>query len=360
MTATAPDLRRIERLSAVSARQVREPEVEFDWPTLGAGRILPDELLSIAGLDLDLSPEQRATLSREEVASMLAGGIRFEAVLDAAFSLQLAHARELDDPRHVYMLHEVGEETRHQRAFLRLREQIQPTAENPLDHRALAFVIRRAIAVILRNPALFCVMLLAGEEIPDLLQKLASEHPETDPLLRAVNKYHRAEEARHLAFARLTLAEQWAQAGHSSARACVTLRPGSSRCSSRAWCTRACTERWDYPVSKRGRRRTARPSDSPSATALRARSSTLSATRGSCAGAASRGAGARCAVPTVTAGPSRRQSARSTINGAWSEGPEPFRALRSTTAKRTRSATGSVASARSMRMPRCWWKSPAR
>src|SRR6266550_822475 len=101
---------RITRLSDVSARQVREPEDEFDWNALSKGRLLGDDLLSVAGLDLDLTEEQKAKLSREEVASMLATGIRFEAVLDASFSLQLAFARELDDPRHVYMLHEIGEE----------------------------------------------------------------------------------------------------------------------------------------------------------------------------------------------------------------------------------------------------------
>jgi hypothetical protein len=111
------------------------------------------------------------------------------------------------------MLHEVGEETRHQRAFLRLREQLGATAENPFDHGVVPVVSRHMIRLVLRNHALFNVMLLAGEEIPDLLQKLASEHPDTDPLLRAVNRYHRAEEARHLAFARMTLPEQWAQAG---------------------------------------------------------------------------------------------------------------------------------------------------
>ena len=204
---------RITRLSDVSARQVREPEVEFDWNTLGRGQILPDELMSVAGLDVDLTPEQRATLSREEVASMLAMGIRFEAVLDAAFSLQLAYAEKLDDARHVYMLHEVGEETRHQRAFLRLREQLQPTARNPFDHGIPSLVWHHLIKVLLHSPAFFDVMLLAGEEIPDLFQKLASEHPDTDPLLRAINKYHRAEEARHLAFARMVLPEHWARAG---------------------------------------------------------------------------------------------------------------------------------------------------
>jgi hypothetical protein len=62
-------------------------------------------------------------------------------------------------------------------------------------------------------PAMFCLLVLSGEEVPDLLQKLASEHPDTDPMIKAVSKYHRQEEARHLAFARLLFPEQWAAAG---------------------------------------------------------------------------------------------------------------------------------------------------
>src|SRR6185312_1136789 len=51
---------------------------------------------------------------------------------------------------------------------------------------------------------------------------------------------------------------------------------------------------------------------------------------------------------------------RSMITGAWSLGPVPLRALRSIHAALTRSATGSVASIRSIRMPRSWWNMPAR
>ena len=57
---------------------------------------------------------------------------------------------------------------------------------------------------------MFCVMVLTGEEAPDLLQRRSSEHPDTDPFVREVNRYHRAEEARHLSFARALLPELWA------------------------------------------------------------------------------------------------------------------------------------------------------
>src|SRR5437660_569251 len=63
--------RRIERLSTVSLKKVIEPDVDVPGE-IGPGRVLPDELLSVAGLDLDLTPEQRAVLSRAEEARHLA------------------------------------------------------------------------------------------------------------------------------------------------------------------------------------------------------------------------------------------------------------------------------------------------
>jgi hypothetical protein len=211
-TAIPPAEARIDRLSTASVRKVLEPDELFEWSSLGSGQVIGDELLSVSGLDLDLTPEQKARLSREEVAARLRMGIRFEAVLNAGFALQVA---EMDprDPRVTYMLHEIGEETRHQRAFIRLVEELAPTAKNPFERGLPRFVIRTGIRKFVKMPALLMVLVLAGEEIPDLLQKLASEHPDTDPLLASVNRYHRQEEARHLSFARTTMPELWERAG---------------------------------------------------------------------------------------------------------------------------------------------------
>jgi hypothetical protein len=212
-TTTTPPEARIDRLSTASVRKVLEPEELFDWSSLGTGQVIGDELLTTRGLDVDLDADTRARLSREEVAAMLEMGIRFEAVLNSGFALQIAEQRDIRDPRVTYMLHEIAEETRHQRAFIRLVEELGPRAKNPLaggiPDRILTFNIRRFI----KMPAFLMVLVLAGEEIPDLLQKLASEHPDTDPLLAEVNRYHRQEESRHLSFARATLPELYARAG---------------------------------------------------------------------------------------------------------------------------------------------------
>lgn len=213
LTAPAPLDTRIDRLSNVSTKRVLEPEEMFDWSSLGTGQIVPDELLSVHGLDIDLAPEARARLSREEVGSMLATGIRFEAALMAGFSLQIAGADDLADPRITYMLHEMGEETRHSRAFVRLLTALAPSGEDPFRAGLIGVVTERMMRLTITAPALLCVFVLAGEEIPDLFQKRAAEHPDTDPLLAAVNRYHRQEEARHLAYARTVLPELWAEAG---------------------------------------------------------------------------------------------------------------------------------------------------
>ena len=202
---------RIERLNQAAARRVIEPDEDLPG-SLGPGRVLPDELLSIHGLDLDLTEEQRITLGREELAASLRSGILFEAILEAGFAMQIAKSDDVTDPRITFLLHEIGEETRHQRMFQRLVQQLQPTAVRrqigPVD-RVLEAVGPHLIIAL---PALFHTLVLAGEEIPDLIQKRSVEHPDTDPFLAEVNRYHRAEEARHLSYAKAVLPEVWEHA----------------------------------------------------------------------------------------------------------------------------------------------------
>lgn len=210
VSAAAPD-ERIERLSTASLRRVIEPDVDVTG-SVGPGMILPRELLSVADLDLDLTDEQWVTLAREELASILDGGIRFESMLMAGLGLIVARRQDLVDPRIKYILHEVGEETRHSRLFLRVVEQLEPKAVNPFTRGIFPKIDRVLTGLVLNWTALFCVLVLTGEETPDLIQKRSSEHPDTDPFLRELNEYHRMEEARHLSFARMILPEMWGDA----------------------------------------------------------------------------------------------------------------------------------------------------
>jgi P-aminobenzoate N-oxygenase AurF len=65
------------------------------------------------------------------------------------------------------------------------------------------------LPLLFRRPATLDAFVLAGEEIPDLFQRLAAEHPDTDDYVRAISRYHRLEEARHLAYARTTVGEHY-------------------------------------------------------------------------------------------------------------------------------------------------------
>jgi hypothetical protein len=207
-----PVATKVHRLSTASANRVIEPDADIPGH-VGPGQILPDDLLSVAGLDLDLTAEQKATLSREEVGSITMSGVVFEAVLEAGFALQIARSRDLTDPRITFLLHEIGEETRHQRMFIRMLEDLRPTARHPLDRWLPLKIERFLVSRFIQRPALLYTLVLGGEEIPDLIQKRAAEHPDTDPFIKQVNRYHRQEEARHLSFARAVLPEVWSEAG---------------------------------------------------------------------------------------------------------------------------------------------------
>ena len=204
---------RVQRLNNASLARIIDPDKDMPG-RLGDGQLLPDELLlPTAGLDDGvLDADQMVTLSRQALASITTAGMQFEAILIAGFGLQIAGSPDYTDPRVTYLLHEMGEETRHSRLFARLLDQLGPPAPNPLDNRVFDLVSGQVINQIIHNPALLYTMVLAGEEIPDLLQKRAADHPGTDPFVREVNRYHRQEEARHLAFARMMLPEVWEQA----------------------------------------------------------------------------------------------------------------------------------------------------
>ena len=206
---------RIERLSTASLQRILEPDTDVPG-AVGDGQVLPDELLTLANVPelFDrLTDEQKRTLAREEFASIVDTGVRFESVLMAGFSLDILNRPDLTDPRVTYLLHEMGEETRHSRLFVRLLTQVRPRAGNPIDSPLGRIAQHVVLPLLTALPALFCLLVLSGEEVPDLLQKLAGEHPDTDPMIRAVSKYHRQEEARHLAFGRMLFPEQWAAAG---------------------------------------------------------------------------------------------------------------------------------------------------
>ena len=161
--APRPVDQRIERLSTASLKRIVEPDTEVPGD-VGDGQVLPDELLTLANLPElfdTLTDEQKRTLAREEFASIVDTGVRFESVLMAGFSIDILSRPDLTDPRVTYLLHEMGEETRHSRLFVRLLEQVKPDGQEPprqpgRPHRACkrvhAVPHRHAVAVLPARP----------------------------------------------------------------------------------------------------------------------------------------------------------------------------------------------------------------
>ena len=65
---------RIRRLNDASIARFTDIDDLLDG-RLGDGQLIADELLSVEGLGLDLTAEQRRVLAREEVASLLAAAL---------------------------------------------------------------------------------------------------------------------------------------------------------------------------------------------------------------------------------------------------------------------------------------------
>ena len=99
-----------------------EPDTEVPGE-VGDGQVLPDELLtpgqSSPELFDKLTDEQKRTLAREEFASIVATGVRFESVLMAGFSIDilLPALTSPRPPRAVRAARDGGGGPRHSRLF---------------------------------------------------------------------------------------------------------------------------------------------------------------------------------------------------------------------------------------------------
>ena len=82
--------KRIERLNTASANRDIDPDVDVQGELDLSRQVIPDELLSVHGLDIDLTEEQKRTLALEELYSIFENGMRFEAILNMGFSRMIA------------------------------------------------------------------------------------------------------------------------------------------------------------------------------------------------------------------------------------------------------------------------------
>lgn len=201
-----------DRLLESSARHSFDPTTEIDWdaePVPGLP-YMPLEHVSLYGTSLwdRLDPDARIELSKHEIASGMLVGLWFELIL---MQLLARYAYDLD-PRSAharYALTELGDETRHSIMFARTADRLGVPHYKP--HRATHEISRLAKAA-LGGPSMFAAVLVA-EETTDRMQRRMMDDPGIQPLIRAVNRIHVIEEARHVRYARREVTERMRDLG---------------------------------------------------------------------------------------------------------------------------------------------------
>ncbi|MGA5305681.1 AurF N-oxygenase family protein [Nucisporomicrobium flavum] len=202
------------RLLRSSASHSYDPEVEIDWdaPLLPDAFFAPEHRSSLYGTPLwdGLTPEQRRTLTKHEVASIASLGVWFETIL-MQLLLREYYRQDPTAPHAQYALTEVADECRHSVMFGRMIEKLGCPV-----YRVGAFDngLGKWIAATATGPRMYAAILIA-EEILDSLQREAAADESLQPLVRMVSRIHVIEEARHVRYAREELARQVRAAGRS-------------------------------------------------------------------------------------------------------------------------------------------------
>src|SRR6195952_5749099 len=147
-----------------------------------------------------MSDEQRIELTKHEVASVASVGIWFETILNQML-LRSLYDRSMTDAHARFAFTEVADECRHSMMFGRLIETLGCPDYGPGRLAPPS------------NPPLSCAGALYVEEILDALQREAMNDERVQPLVRAVNRVHVIEEARHMRYPRDETARQVAELG---------------------------------------------------------------------------------------------------------------------------------------------------
>ena len=196
------------RLLKASALRSYDPVTALDWdaeldPDLPA---MPFHRVSLYGTPLweQMDHRQRVQLSWHEFASISSVGLWFEVILMQGL-LRYAYDRDPHSASIQYCLTEIGDETRHSVMFARAAQKLAPGSHYRPSR--LVHELGRFFKSTCSGPMLFASVLVA-EETLDRLQRELMDDPGCLPFARDVARVHVTEEARHVAYARTTVARQ--------------------------------------------------------------------------------------------------------------------------------------------------------
>ncbi len=194
------------RLLRSSARQSHDPATEIDWDAP-----LDPELLGLnpewstlyaTPLWQEMTPEQRVTLTRHEVCSIMSTGIWFEMILQQMV-LRDQYAADPTTAEFRFALTEIADECRHSIMFARACDTM---GVRPYLPSRPVLQLGRGLKSIATGETAYAAILVA-EEVLDVMQRDWMRGEDVVPLVRETSRIHVVEESRHMKFARQEIRE---------------------------------------------------------------------------------------------------------------------------------------------------------
>jgi len=178
-----------------------DPSEEVDWESP-----LPDDLYglnpewsTLYGTPLweEMTQQQKVTLTRHEVCSIMSTGIWFEMIL-MQMVVRDMYGKDASQPHFQFALTEIADECRHSIMFARAAERFGCPAYRP---NRTVLELGRLFKTTATGATAYGGILVA-EEILDVLQRDWMKDERVQPITRTTSKIHVVEEARHMRFAR--------------------------------------------------------------------------------------------------------------------------------------------------------------
>jgi len=217
-TATTGDEDVSRRLLRSAAALSYDPAVDVDWdaPLDPSHHGLNPEWSTLYGTRLwdRMTEEQRVTLTRHEVASIMSTGIWFEMILQQMV-LRDQYVKNYAEAEFQFALTEIADECRHSIMFARACEKMGIDAYFPTRPSIALGRVFKSAAV---GEGAYGGILVA-EEVLDVMQRDWMRGENVLPLVRRTSQIHVVEESRHMKFARQEIRERMAGASTTRKRA---------------------------------------------------------------------------------------------------------------------------------------------
>lgn len=201
-----------QRLLDSSAALSYDPMTEVDWdaPLDPSHYGLNPEWSTLYGTRLwsEMTEQQRVTLTRHEVASIMSTGIWFEMILQQMV-LRDQYCADYSRPDFQFALTEIADECRHSIMFARACQKMGISAYFPTQS---SIQLGRGFKSLATAEVAYGGILVA-EEVLDVMQRDWMRGEQVLPIVRTTSKIHVVEESRHMKFARQEMRERIEGAG---------------------------------------------------------------------------------------------------------------------------------------------------